>query len=300
VLVAPEPPTPPEPQPDGPLATVTAKRGHRGRWMAGLVVLVVAVLVAAGVVYASRPAPVSTFAMPNARGLAVTAVEARLASHHLTIDQSLEPSRTVPAGDVIAQRPAPGVRIRNGSAVALVASAGPPPVELPSLLVAYSPTVPAGDAIAVYDGSVANPASAAYGSSLELALSKGPPPEPIPSIVGLSGSAATAALQRAGFVEVVRDAYSNTVPAGDVVTTEPSPKDLLQPGQRVHVVISLGPPVTVPMLGHVSLAQAERELVDADLTVLAVHGPTSSDEWTCRPAPGSTVAKGSGVTLIAG
>jgi beta-lactam-binding protein with PASTA domain len=75
---------------------------------------------------------------------------------------------------------------------------------------------------------------------------------------------------------------------------------LLQPGQSIHVVVSKGPPVTVPALGHVTLAQAERELVYAGLTVLAVTGSVHSTVWTCVPGPGTEVTKGSGVTLEAG
>jgi eukaryotic-like serine/threonine-protein kinase len=298
------------------------RRSHRGRWSFAFVVVLA--LVAAGVYAESRHTVTPTFSMPNVRGLELTAVESDLASHNLRFTQSLQPSRTVPPGDVIAQRPAPGIRIPNGSAVVWVVSAGPPPVALPSVLgrssavaiaaldaagfhavasahfVAYSLTVPAGDTIAVYSGRASNPTSAAYGSELEIALSKGRPPVAIPSIVGFNGEAATAALGQAGFVEVVRNAYSNTVPAGVVITTEPAPKDLLQPGLRVHVVISLGPAATVPALGHLSLVAAERVLVDAGLTVVGVHGPTSANEWTCTPPPGTVVAKGFGVTLYAG
>lgn len=318
-----EPSPPPVVAVDDP-APATRRPAHRGRRAFALVVAV-ALGVAAGVaIYASRPSPIPVFAMPNVHGLALTSVESELASHNLTIDSPLEPSRTVPVGDVLAQRPAPGIKIRNGSRVVLVASAGPPPVALPvvlgkrgaaaiaalgavgfhavapKLLFAYSPTVPAGDVIAVYSGSAADPESAAYGSSLELALSKGRAPVPIPSVEGLSAQAAAAALQQVGFVEVVRDAFSNTVPAGDVITTEPSAKKMLQPGRRVHVVISLGAPVTVPALGHLTLGDAERLLVDAGLTVVAVEGPTSSDVWSSTPPPGTVVAKGTGVTLRAG
>jgi serine/threonine protein kinase/beta-lactam-binding protein with PASTA domain len=297
------------------------RRSHRARWAFTLVVAVA--LAAAGVAYASRSTPIVTFAMPDVRGVGLTTVEGDLASHDVTIRQSLEPSRTVQVGEVIAQRPAPGVRIRNGSTVVLVASLGPPPVALPSvlgkpgavaiaaldsagfhavapkLLTAFSPTVPAGDTIAIYAGSVSNPESAAYGSSLELALSKGRAPIPIPRIDGLAAQVAASALQQAGFIEVVRTAFSNTVQAGYVITTEPVAKDLLQPGRRVHVVVSLGPPVTVPALGHVTLAVAERELIGAGLTVVGVHGSTSAQDWTCTPGPGTVVAKGSGVTLLA-
>jgi eukaryotic-like serine/threonine-protein kinase len=316
-----DPPPPPEVAEVRP-PREEARTSHRGR--RSFVFVLVLALVAAGLYIASQHSAVVTFTMPNVRGLASTAVERDLASHNLRFDTSLVPSKTVLPGDDIAQRPAPGSRIRDGSSVTLVVSAGPPAVAVPSvlgqpavaavaaldaagfqaaapkLLIAYSPTVLAGDTIAVYSGRVADPTSAAYGSALELALSKGRRPVEIPSMLGLTGQAATQDLAQAGFVEVVRDAYSNTVPPGEVITTEPSPKVLLQPGRRVHVVISLGPPVTVPALGHLTLADAERALVDAGLTVVGVHGSTSADDWSCNPPSGTVVAKGSGVTLYAG
>jgi serine/threonine-protein kinase len=262
--------------------------------------------------------------MPDVRGLGVPAIESVLSSRHLAIVQSYDSSKTVPAGDVIGQRPAPGHRLVVGGVLHVAVSAGPPPVDIPtvvgvpvatalakleaagftanipSVLAAYSATVPAGETIAVFSGNVSDPSSAAFGSALSVERSNGPPPVAIPSVLGLPQAAAVAALQHAGFVPVARSAFSNTVATGSVITTEPSPTVLLQPGQSIHVVVSKGPPVTVPNLGRVTLAQAERELVDAGLTVLAVDGPVHSTAWTCTPGPGTEVTKGSGVTLIAG
>jgi hypothetical protein len=47
----------------------------------------------------------------------------------------------------------------------------------------------------------------------------------------------------------------------------------------------------------VSLSTAETTIVQAGLTVLAVHGPTTSHSWSTQPPAGTEVAKGTAVSL---
>jgi beta-lactam-binding protein with PASTA domain len=65
----------------------------------------------------------------------------------------------------------------------------------------------------------------------------------------------------------------------------------------VAVFVSKGAPATVPSLGHASLSTAEAIIVHAGLTVVAVHGPTTSHNWTTQPPAGTEVPAGSSVTL---
>ena len=251
-------------------------------------------------------------------------VEARLSPHHLRVIPELRTSKTVQPGVLLGQLPLPHVRVRDGSIFYAVVSAGPPPVAVPTVvgesraqatatlhhagfkstfpasLAAYSPSIPAGEALAVFAGNAQNPQTAAFGTTLDVQLSKGPPPVPVPSVLGLPGLVAVARLQRAGFAPVVEHAFSTTVPAGNVISTTPGATTPLQPGQDVALLVSEGAPVTVPVLGHLTLAQAERAIVDAGLTVLSVHGSTGAKEWTSEPTAGTQVPKGTAITLYAG
>ncbi len=300
-----------------------AARRHRRRWPL-LLALLVAGLIAYGAVLGTSPAaPQPTFVMPLEVGRSITSVQAALAKHHLRISTAQRSSKTVPAGIVLAQSDHPGMRLHDGAPVRFAVSDGPPPVPVPTVigeslaaataalsrggfhvsapasLGIYSTSAAAGTVLAVYAGNAPVTGSAAWGSSLQLQLSKGPPPIPVPRVDGLPGMTAVARLDQVGFVVVVQHVFSTTVHSGNVVATKPTGAQLLQPGKRILLLVSVGPPIAVPALGNLTLAQAERAIVDAGLTVVRVIGPTSSLHWTSVPGPGSEVPKGTGITLRA-
>lgn len=305
-----------------PGVAAAAGRRHRRRWPV-LVVLVAAGLIAYGAVLGTTPphrAP--SFRMPREVGQSINAVESALGRYHLHLSTSLRLSKTVPPGIVMAQSVKPGTLVHEGAHLVFAESGGPPPVTVPTVvgdascaaaaaalsgvgfkascpasLAVYSETAPAGTVLAVYAGNAPVTGSAAYGSALQVQLSKGRPPVPVPSVVGLPGLEAVARLDQAGFAVTVHRAFSTTVHAGNVISTTPSPRQPLQPGKDVVIVVSEGAPITVPSLGHVSLAQAEKELVDAGLTVVQVIGPANSTTWTSVPAAGTQVSKGTGISL---
>lgn len=302
-----------------------ASTRSRRRWPVVLVMLVVlAVGAAAAGIVLTRSTPVATFKVPSVLRLPVATARADLASHDVTVVvDRLVMSKTVPLGDITAQHPRPGHRLRDGARLHVLASAGPPPVQLPLVvglprseaiaklvdagftatapasLAVYSQSVASGDTIAVYEGNAAGPTTAPFGAALAVQLSKGRPPVPVPNVVSLPGTNAEEMLQHAGFATVVVPAFSTSVHAGNVITTKPGPRLPLQPGSSITIYVSEGPPATIPSLGHLSLNAAENLLIQHGFTVTAVHGPTTSHLWTTRPPAGSVVVKGSAVTLYA-
>ncbi len=304
--------------PSAPFVSTRARR----RWPAVAVVFVVLAVGAAGGVYASQGTATPTFPMPRLVGDTVAQARTLLAADHVTIAvTSYQPSKTVPFDQIVRQHPTIGAKVPVGGVIHVVSSAGPPPERLPSVLgrtgpgalaalatagfsatipisfESYSSSVPAGRVLAVYAGNRVDPATAAYGSGLTLVLSKGPPPVPIPNEVGHPGQSAANALSNLGFVPEVSHAYSRSIRAGNVISTTPAAQARLQPGQVVNVVVSEGPPATVPSLGDLSLFKAQRWISNAGLLVIAVHGSTKSHHWTTEPPAGTVVPQGSGVAL---
>jgi beta-lactam-binding protein with PASTA domain len=177
-------------------------------------------------------------------------------------------SDTVPAGDVISQNPVAGTSVPDGSAVDLVVSLGPlQMVDVPAvvglsqsdaesaivaagLLVgqvssAYSDTVPAGDVISQ------NPAagtSVPSNSAVDIVVSSGGVPQmvDVPDVAGLSQSAAESAIVAAGLlVGQVSSANSVTVPAGDVISQNPTAGTSVPSNSAVHFTVSLGSMPTI-------------------------------------------------------
>ena len=102
---------------------------------------------------------------------------------------------------------------------------------------AASATVPVGNVISQ---NPAGGASAALGSAVNLVISAGAVSVTVPNVVGLAQAAAESAISNAGLVPVVSTAYSATVPAGNVISQNPSGGASVGLGSSVSLVVSLG------------------------------------------------------------
>jgi serine/threonine-protein kinase len=130
---------------------------------------------------------------------------------------------TVRKGFVITSTPKPGIVVSPGTAITLVVSEGPAPIQVPdvtnkpvdqatSILTAlgltvkttkdFSDTVPANSVIS---STPAAGATAHQGDVVTLVVSKGPQTYPVPDVVGMKISDAVATLQAAGFKTNVDD-----------------------------------------------------------------------------------------------
>ncbi len=136
---------------------------------------------------------------------------------------------------------------------------------------AYHATVAAGHVITQHPPAGRRVSS---GSSVDLAVSQGPEPAPVavPDVAGRPLPEAEAALTGASFVVgAVTQTYHVTVPAGRVISQNPSAGSLEQPGLPVDLVVSQGPePVAVPGVAGMSLPDAETALASAGFVVGAV------------------------------
>jgi serine/threonine-protein kinase len=296
--------------------------------MAGIAATV-AVLIAAGLVLAFRQQLFTTsHAVPSLVGKTVPLAVRAVAPDHFNVHQrGAQFSTTVGPGIILSQQPAAKsghnpAMAKEGTTIEVVVSKGLPPVTIPSNLTSYTgcadaiqalaavhlvgvcpdsaaqynPTVPAGKIL----GSTPS-TSATYGSTVTIILSKGHAPVAIPPVTGPGSTyaSAAAALTAAGFNPVQANAYSSTVPVGQVIGTSPDPSAGPAPfGSTVTVNVSLGPqPVPVPDLSGDTVAQATTALQSKGLTVGAVYGPAKGKVFLTTPDAGTNVSPGTAINI---
>lgn len=209
--------------------------------------------------------------VPVVVGMEESATEAAIIAAGLTVGTVTEEfSATVPAGQVISQNPSAATLVNAGATVNLVISKGPQPGNVPNVVgqtqVAaavsltavglkvgtvtkeFSDTAPTGQVIGQNPGAGAQ---ATPGTAIDLTVSKGPQPASVPDVVGQTEASVTAAITAAGLkVGTITEAFSDTVPAGQVISQHPAPTAQVSPGTFINLVVSKGPEiitsVTVP------------------------------------------------------
>ena len=82
---------------------------------------------------------------------------------------------------------------------------------------------------------------APQGSAVDLWISKGHAPVAVPAVVGKTQQAAEKALRTAGFVPVIKTAYSNDIDRGDVISVDPPEAEMTAYGSPVTILVSQGP-----------------------------------------------------------
>jgi serine/threonine-protein kinase len=105
------------------------------------------------------------------------------------------------------------------------------------------------------------------GGTITLTVSRGPEIYPVPDIVGKSFDLATQDLQSLRLVVTKTDQYSDTIPTGSVVDTNPKVGTNIRPGDKITVVVSKGPnPIKVPNVVGKNVDEAKNELNKVGIT----------------------------------
>jgi beta-lactam-binding protein with PASTA domain len=198
--------------------------------------------------------------VPNVVGMTQAAAAAAItAVDNLTVGTVTQAySDTVAAGLVISQNPTGGTAVNIGSSVNLVISLGKPVVPnvvgmtqaaaaaaitavdnltVGTVTQAYSDTVAAG---LVISQSPVGGTAANIGSSVDLVISLGKPV--VPDVVGQTQAAAEAAITAVDSLTVgtVTEQSSETVPAGNVISQNPTGGTEVNTGSSVDLVVSIG------------------------------------------------------------
>lgn len=224
----------------------------------------------------------------------------------------------VPAGHVLAVRPAAGAERDQGTTVTIVRSKGPPPVDVPSVagdalkgarraivgaglevgkvVGRYDDRVPRGHVIVVRPARELLP----RGTAVTLIVSDGPRPVPIPDVRGMAEAKAVRTLSSRGFEVVVEGAFSGKVAPGEAVGTDPSAGEAFQPGETIVLTVSLGPEFFASPDFEGMTVEAARGLAEShglELTALPVPGSSGGSIVSQLPPAGTRVRYGSTITV---
>lgn len=258
--------------------------------------------------------------VPSVAGLSLAAAGARAEEVGLELEVTARRrSPQAPAGFVLSQAPEDGVLL-EGKAVEVVVSAGPPLAKVPSLRgMEMDEAMEALEERHLAIGSVNRQYSheepetvigqdpkggkLEWGKKVYLVVSKGPRSLPIPGIDGLTARKAEELLAAKGFVVRRTEAYSDEVPAGDVMYTTPAEGALATEGSEVQLFISIGPEfkeLTLPDVRGMNVGDAKALLQDKGLRVEVTRscGPGGTVVAETSPVAGSTVKENQVVALF--
>jgi eukaryotic-like serine/threonine-protein kinase len=163
-----------------------------------------------------------------------------------------------------------------------------------------SDTVPAGTVVSQ------DPAAGdklAKGKTVTLQVSSGGAAFALPDVTGQPFASANTTLTGLGLKASRQSQQSESVPANDVISTDPQPGAQVRRGDTISVVVSAGPaPVNVPDVTGQDQVSATQTLTSAGFRVRSRNQTSSTVQQgnviTTEPAPGSQEAKGSTVTLV--
>jgi serine/threonine-protein kinase len=140
------------------------------------------------------------------------------------------------------------------------------------------------------------------GGTITLKLSLGPERHPVPDLTGVELSAAKGQLDgQKLLLKQGTSQYSDTVPEGSVISTDPKADTALKPGSTVTVVVSKGKaPITVPDLSGKNINDARSQLAALGLTAVEQYKQNDAQADTVigqSPKAGTGVAKDAEIKL---
>lgn len=104
--------------------------------------------------------------------------------------------------------------------------------------------------------------------------------------------------------ERIVERFNPDLPRDVIVDQDPQPGDAVKPGRRIYLTVNTGevPRVVVPAVEQLSLREAENRLQALGLKLAAsrpdtIPSPHSNTVTRVEPAPGTSVERGSSVTL---
>jgi beta-lactam-binding protein with PASTA domain/tRNA A-37 threonylcarbamoyl transferase component Bud32 len=301
----------PDPVPD----VSRAGRRRRRRWP--IVLLVLLVLAAGGTAggVALTRSRVPSHPVPDVHNRTEADATAALVALKFKVVPHPEYVNGTEPGQVTAQQPAPGEKLKEGRTVVLTVSKGPQPIPVPDLsdltkAAAVDAITKAGfrvgnvtektsedvDAGGVLDWSPKE-GLVPTGRAIDLVVSSGPAPRTVPDLAGRTYDAAAAALAQLGLKVARTDDFSDTVPQGQVIASTPAAGARVARGSTVAVVVSKGQP-TVPDVKGLSEGDAKAKLQAANLQVGNVYGPSGGKVFLTTPGAGTRVKRGSSVSLF--
>jgi serine/threonine-protein kinase len=311
----------PEPVVDAP--TERRPRSKLRAFFGLLAVVLVGAAVAGGVVFVPKWLT-PTYAVPDLHDVEIGNAENQIAPNGWKVETSETNDEVIADRHIISQIPEPGVKMKKGKTISFVVSKGPAPRSLPDLTgkagadakatleglglvyneagTTYDENAPVGTVMSFTVGGQSLPVSSPVlkGAQVDVIVSNGPAPRTIPRLVGKTVDEAKAALDAIQLVaNPAADQFSDTVPAGTVISIDPKAGQTIERGGTVNLTVSKGPDVvTVPNVVGLSLADATAQLNGAGLAVGDVAGPQDGKVQASGPSAGTVLKRNSIVNLL--
>jgi serine/threonine-protein kinase len=281
------------------------------------IALVLAVL--AGVGYTLMPRPTK---VPDLKGQTLDQAEAVLDREGLKVGDLNSTFHDVAAiGTIVGSDPDPGIAVEDGAEITLLISKGVQLFDVPnvegkpvdeakvlmqqagfSLSVekeANHDTVPKG-AVISHDP---DRAQAKKGTAFTAVVSKGPVLVAVPDVKGKTPGQAKSAFEAAGFAHATREDFSESVPTGTVIDSEPGAGTMSPKGSTITAVVSKGPrPFPMPDLVGKTRANARVKATNLGLVVRNEYpvpgsGKPKGTVQGQNPPAGSSVRKGTPIDI---
>ncbi|MDH3302691.1 MAG: PASTA domain-containing protein [Acidimicrobiia bacterium] len=308
------------------------RRRGRWKWIVGLIVFaVLAVGALYGGMLVSRAQPettvinntLPTFSVGDYLGMSVAEVQESAARYAWTVNVSERYQDGTEAGQILSQQPVPGFKLQAGESVSIEVSLGPVLHAVPEItgrtLADATATIEAMDLVvgtveeindedvpaavvmeATVDGRPVQVADEyVTGTVIDLVVSSGPEARTVPNLVGLTQGQAETQLSERGLAINIAQDYSETVPEGDIISTNPAAGAEIARGTTVTVVISQGLPfITVPEVVGLRAAEAADILEAAGFVVVDTEGPPNGPVINTDPAEGTSHRKGTSIRIF--
>jgi serine/threonine-protein kinase len=162
---------------------------------------------------------------------------------------------------------------------------------------AASATVPKGRVI---DQNPEGGLQVVKGLAVTITVSSGPPPVQIPDLSNQPAGSAQTALENLGFTVKTKEDFSDTIPAGDVIKTNPPGGSQAPKGSTVTLFVSKGPQsFPMPDVRGLTMeaAKAQLEALGLVVQVIVLPGTTGDQVVLQSPDPGTTVHAGDTVKI---
>lgn len=145
--------------------------------------------------------------------------------------------------------------------------------------------------------------NAGKGSTVEITVSSGIGDGTVPDVVGRTQAAAESLLKTNNFIPEVKEASSDTVAKGTVISQSPSANGKATKNSVVTITVSSGAgDVSIPNVVGLTAAQASNQLGQAGFTVTTTSQSSSSNPTgtviSTNPTAGTKAAKGSAVAIV--
>ncbi len=279
-------------------------------------------------------ASTNTVEMPSLLGMTVTEAKIELEELGLSITlKGSEASSEYASGQIIRQSVEEGSRVEVGSSVEVTTSSGEDSstttteeeettVTVPSVvgkdestarsaltaagLTVGSVTESTSDSVEeglVISQSVDANSTVEKNTSVDLVLSSGPKKATVTDVIGHEQSRATSELQADGFTVAVKEAYSDSIRSGLVISTDPDRGTSVTAGSTVTITVSLGKQkVTIPsVVVNMTYDSAVTALRNAGFTGTVSQATEYSSSvgagYVTRFSPSSTVDYDGEVTI---